>query len=412
METFLTLRRVRATAIFVLVILLIEFLDELVYSAREAALPLIRDDLNLSYDQIGLLLGVPTLFGNLVEPFMFFLTDRWERKGLVLGGAVIFGVELLVIAVAQDFGILLVGMLLLSPASGLFVGLAQASLMDSDPEHHEYNMARWTLAGSLGVVTGPLLLGGMLFLGGAWREVFALFALVTLGVILLVAWMPFPQASEEDEEDDKPDSLRGSLQKAWAALRHGTALRWLVLLQFADLLMDVLLSYLALYMVDVAKVSTEQAALAVAIWTGVGLAGDALLIPILGRMSGLRYLRFTVWAELILFPTFLLIPGYIPKLVVLGLLGFFNSGWYAILQGRFYSSMPGQSGAVLALGSLSGLVGGNFPLLIGLLAQRMGLDVAIWLLMAGPIVLLFGLPKGDAGEEAGLSLEELSRELD
>ncbi len=41
------------------ILLLIEFLDELVFGAGEAAWPLIRDDLALSYDQIGLLLGIP-----------------------------------------------------------------------------------------------------------------------------------------------------------------------------------------------------------------------------------------------------------------------------------------------------------------------------------------------------------------
>ena len=39
--------------------LLIEFLDELVFGVNQAAWPLIRTDLRLSYLQIGLLLSVP-----------------------------------------------------------------------------------------------------------------------------------------------------------------------------------------------------------------------------------------------------------------------------------------------------------------------------------------------------------------
>jgi hypothetical protein len=38
-------------------LLAIELLDELVFGAREAAWPLIRDQLSLSYTQIGLLLS-------------------------------------------------------------------------------------------------------------------------------------------------------------------------------------------------------------------------------------------------------------------------------------------------------------------------------------------------------------------
>ena len=41
--------------------------------------------------------------------------------------------------------------------------------MDTDPARHELNMARWTFAGSLGVVAGPLALGGTALLGLRWR---------------------------------------------------------------------------------------------------------------------------------------------------------------------------------------------------------------------------------------------------
>jgi FSR family fosmidomycin resistance protein-like MFS transporter len=112
-------------------------------------------------------------------------------------------------------------------------------------------------------------------------------------------------------------------------------------------MLDVLLGFLALYFVDVAQVTPAQAGIAVAIWTGVGLLGDLLLIPLLERMHGLAYLRLSALLELVLYTAFLLLPGWIGSSSP-GLLGFFNSGWYAILQARLYQSMPGKSGAVLA----------------------------------------------------------------
>ncbi len=142
--------------------------------------------------------------------------------------------------------------------------------------------------------------------------------------------------------------------------------------------------------------------MAVAVWTGVGLLGDFLLIPLLERVRGLRYLRISAVLELLLFPAFLLAPGFWPKLVALGLLGLFNSGWYAILQAGLYSAMPGQSGAALAVKNVSGLIGGLIPLGLGLVAQRFGLTPAMWLLLLGPLVLLGGCPgmeksRADAG---------------
>lgn len=388
MKLSLALRRMRGPALLTLVLLLIELLDETVFGAREAALPLIRDELDLSYQQIGILLAVPTLIASLVEPLIFMLADVWNRKILVLGGALFFGVELVVIALAQDFGVLLIAHIILFPASGAFVGLSQAVLMDSDPTRHEQSMARWTLAGSVGVITGPLLLGAALWVAG-WRELFGLLGLVTLAVAALVIGLRFPRHITAETPTTFWDSLRG----AGRALRRGLVRRWLTLLQFSDLLLDVLLSFLALYMVDVVGVSPAQAALAVATWTGIGFLGDLLLIPMLERVKGLTYLRVATVAELILFVAFLLVDGYGPKLVVLGLLGLSNAGSYAILQAQLFSALPGQSGAALALGSLAGVFGSLTPFLIGAAADQIGLASAIWLLLLGPIALIIGLWK-------------------
>jgi FSR family fosmidomycin resistance protein-like MFS transporter len=148
--------------------------------------------------------------------------------------------------------------------------------------------------------------------------------------------------------------------------------------------------------VDVVGFSASKASLAVAIWTGFGLLGDFLVIPLLEKVRGLDYLRLSVVVELILFPAFLLLPNPWLKLVIAGLMGLFNSGWYAILQGNLYSSMPGQSGTVMAVGDIVGLFGKIIPFGIGLAAQAFGLGPAMWILIAGPIALLIGLPRRTA----------------
>jgi MFS transporter, FSR family, fosmidomycin resistance protein len=168
--------------------------------------------------------------------------------------------------------------------------------------------------------------------------------------------------------------------------------RWLALLQLGDLMLDVLYGLLALCFVDVVGVSAEQAALAVAVWTIVGLAGDFLLIPLLEKVRGLSYLRVSAALMAALFPAFLIVPSFAGKLVLLGALGFLNSGWYAILQAQLYASMPGQSGTALAVGNVGSLIGGLIPLGLGVLAQEAGLNIAMWALMAGPAALLIGLP--------------------
>ena len=196
-------------------------------------------------------------------------------------------------------------------------------------------------------------------------------------------------------------SFRRGLVGALSSLRSRSVIRWLVLLEFSDLMLDGLHGYLALYFVDVAQVSAASAALGVAVWTGFGLLGDFLLIPLLSRVRGLAYLRLSALAQLLLFPAFLLVPGLGPKLAVAALMGLSHAGWYAILKAQLYSSMPGRSGTVLSLRNVSGLFGSLIPLGIGMAASAWGLGPAMWLLVAGPIALLVGIPRSESPPAVG-----------
>jgi len=372
-----------------LVLLAIECLDELAFGAREAAWPLIRTDLHLSYIQIGILLTIPGIWANLIEPFLSILSDFRDRRPLIWVGGIAFALALLLAGSSASFLPMLLAMLILYPASGAFVSLSQATLMDLAPDRHESSMARWTLAGSIGVVVGPLLLNLALFMGGNWRWIFLALAGVT--VILVIATRHLPRTGSNDTS--LQESLAQGFRNVWQALRRRDVVRWLVLLECSDLMLDILLGFLALYFVDTAGVTPEQAALAVAVWSTVGLLGDFALVPLIERVPGLTYLRYSAVIELILYMGFLLWPGFIGKLIILGLLGFFNSGWYSILKAQLYSAMPGQSGASIAVNNFSGLIGSLIPLGLSLVAQTWGLSTAMYLLLLGPIALLIGLPR-------------------
>lgn len=172
-------------------VLLIEFLDEFIYGAREAAWPLIRTDLGLTYVQIGILLGLPGLASGLTEPVLGILGDVWKRRVLVLGGGTIFALSLLLTGISRTYAWLLLSFVLFSLASGAFVSLSQATLRDAAPQHHERNMARWTFVGSLGVVLGPVVLAGCLALAFGWRAVFIGAAFAASGVVLLARRIHF-----------------------------------------------------------------------------------------------------------------------------------------------------------------------------------------------------------------------------
>lgn len=386
--------------LFVFMMLIVEFMDEFLYSGLEVARPLIRDTFALDYVQLGLITTIPILIAILIEPVIGILADTGKRRLVMLIGGICFGWGMILQGLAPNFFIFMMGASLLAPASGVFVNIAQASLMDDNPARRENRMALWTFSGSLAVVTGPLLLAAMLAIGLNWRPFFILSGVLSIILALSILRLPASHALRIDDSEEEERSIRDNVQGALALLRSLAVWRWLLLLEFSNLMLDVMFSLLALYMVDIVGVTQAQAGIAIVVWTGIGLIGDFLLIPLLEKVSGLLYLRFSALIELILFPTFLLVEGFWLKLILLGIIGLFNAGWYAILQGKLYDALGEQSGAVLIVGNAAGLFGALLPLFLGMIAQVYGLDRAMWLLLAGPIFLLIALPyqENDVGE--------------
>jgi FSR family fosmidomycin resistance protein-like MFS transporter len=243
---------------------------------------------------------------------------------------------------------------------------------------------------------GSLALVAATTLNLSWHGLFTAMAVLSLTLVVITWRFSFPTPTERSEQPTGlgiGSSLRNGIRDTLLALRRPEIIRWLILLAFSDMMLDVLHGFIALYFVDVVGASKAQAAMAVVVWIAVGLLGDLMLIPLLERVRGLIYLRFSAAILLFIFPAFLLLPDVSAKLILLGLLGIFNSGWYSILKAQLYSNMPGQSGMVMTVGSLFCLINGLIPLGIGLIAEHYGLSTSMWLLILGPIALLIGIPK-------------------
>jgi MFS transporter, FSR family, fosmidomycin resistance protein len=382
------LRNARPAVAGLFAALAVEFADELVDGTKSAAMPLIRHDLSLSYLQVGLLAAVPLLLGSLIEAPVGVLSGTGRRRRrFILAGGLVFTGAILGMAVAPTFVILLAAMVIFFPASGTFVSLTQSAIMDADPDRRAQHMARWTLAGSVGDVAGPLLVAAVLAAGGNWRAAFALVA-----VAAAVSWLAVAAAGNTaggaDEEDDTEQSGWPGVRAAARISARAGALRWLALLEVSDLLLDVFSAFLALYLVSAAHASPAVAALGVAVRLGAGLAGDALLIPVLERFDSLRVLRVSVLAAGLLFPAFLLVPGLGLKLGMLAGLSIATAPWYPVLKAGLFASLPGRSGLAVSLGSVAGLAGGLGPLAVGLLAQHFGLGWAMAALALVPVAML------------------------
>ena len=341
-----------------------------------------------------------------------------RRRLVILGGGIVFVITLLAVASARSFAVLLVAFVAFYPASGAFVSLTQAEIMDTWPDRQAQVMARWDLAGAAGAVAGPLLLTAVLASGEGWRAGYLVLAgisaLIWLGALLRGRTRP---EGRTDAAAGAADAAAGTGDAAGAAagagrsgeigiaLRDWGTLRWLLLIEVADLLVDVFTGFLALYLVDVAHLTPAFAALAIAVRLGAALAGDAALIVILERASDLTVLRVSAVAAALLYPAFLLVHGVVPKLAVLAVLSAATAPWYPVLQARLYGSLPGRSSVAVTLSSAAGLAGGLGPLAVGLMAQSFGLSWALAGLVLVPVAVLLvagpGRADGEVGDGAG-----------
>ena len=390
----------------------------------------------------------------------------------MLAGGVLFAASLCVVAFAGSFVVLLAGLVAFFPASGAFVSLTQAALVDAEPPEdqrpaqaepgastgqrgeaalepreaarsrarpclsglrpaergeavperreaaQQQRMAAWNLAGSIGAVAGPVLLAAVLTVGGTWRSAYLLLAgLAGVAIAIAAVGGPARRASnpsstaqpDTDElaagklaagaEDcteagaEVGDNERVTLREALAAIRNGEVARWLILLEVTDLLLDVLTGYIGIYLVDVVHASPADAALGVAIRLGGGLAGDALFVLVSRRVSGKAVLTVSAVAAAVLYPAFLLTPWFGAKLAVLALLSVVTACWYPVVQAGLYGSLPGRSGVAVSWSSAAGIAGAVGPLVVGLVAQRVGLTWALTGLVAVPVAVLAIVPR-------------------
>ena len=327
------------------------------------------------------MLAVPGFVGSALDPLLGVAGDTARRRLLIVVGGIGFAVSAAMTAAAGGFWLLLAALVLGNPATGAFVSLAQATLMDADPAQRVRNMARWTLAGSFGYVGGPLLLVVAVYVGVGWRGAVAALAAAALPLTLAALRFPSPRPGTAPP-------LRKAVREALAAVRRREVLRLLLLLEAADLLLDGFHGFIALYLHDAVGLPASTAALGVAVWTGAGLAGDWLLLPMLHRTAGERIIRATALLSLGAYPAFLLVPGLAPKFALLAALGLLNSGWYAVPKAWLYDALPEQSGAAVAVGGLGGIAGAAVPLLLGFLAGAAGVAATMWLLLLAPVALL------------------------
>jgi MFS transporter, FSR family, fosmidomycin resistance protein len=345
-------------------------LNDMLQALLPAVYPILQTGFDLSFAQVGLLTFVYQLTASLFQPFIGYYTDRRPMPySLPFGmGASMAG--LLTLAFAPNFGMLLVGGMLLGLGSSIFHPESSRIARLASGGAHGLAQSLFQVGGSFGSALGPLAAAFVVLPRG--QSGLAWFALAALaGIIILTGLGHWYRHNGGTPRKTNSVSVR---HRALSRRQVSVAMTVLIALLFSKYVyLASFTSYYTFYLMQTFGLPIKTAQICqflffAAVATGTvagGLAGDRF-----GR-------KIVIWISILgVLPFTLVLPhaglaGTIVLSVVIGLV--LSSAFPAIVV-YGHEMMPGRVGMVSGLffGLIFG-VGGIGAALLGILADHAGI---------------------------------------
>lgn len=369
-------------------------LDELITGFPVIALPLLRDQLYLNYDQIGLLFSVGAIAGMLVDPVINLLSNRTSKRYWILGGLLILAVSFALAASTHSFIVLLLIFAFIYPANGAAVELSEATLIDVAPQDATRTMTRWTAMSSIGDLLSPLTVAAIVALPlrlSAWTVLCWLGATLWLSAAFILWPQRFPRIGHmsEDADSTPPTSTLASLREA---LHNPLLLRWSILTLIPSMMDEIFLGFAALYLHDVLHASQTVISFVITIHLSGGLLGLLALDRLLKHIAPQRLFLCLVLVALAGIIGFLSTRSIWIAALSLFVISLGTAGWYPIAKAAAYAQLPGQSGTVRVVVGLGMPFEIALPGIVGFIAGRFGVLAGVGFLGLAPLLMLMVMP--------------------
>lgn len=334
-----------------------------------------------------MLLVAPLLLSLVVEGPLLLVSDRWKRERVATACIAAMGICMLLAASASSAWMLALAFGAWGSIGGLGCGLCQGVLMDAYPDERERWMTRWTLMGEIGDAVTPLLIVAVAAAGVGWRGALAVAGALHLIHALVLSRVRLEAPTDGDAtSDDDDDEPSGSIwENLRAALRDRMLLLWLGASALCCLLDEILVAFGVLFLRDELGAGLEVQALAFLVAALGGVLGLFLSDRLLHRVDPLHVLIASSLATAVVFGLWLCVRTIPTSMILLGLLGLFCAPLYPICAARAYATRPGQTGVVAALDQLFTPLPLLAPLVVGFVADRFGIVIALATLLLQPV---------------------------
>jgi sugar phosphate permease len=354
-------------------------------------LPIIGNELGLSFSQIGLIMTCQYIAGAVANVPGGVLVDTVGRKGLLMGVSLFWvGFPYLLMSFSRSYLMLLGCVALVGVGNSLWHPTAIPTLARRFPQRKGFVLSLHGIGGNAGDAIAPLVVGALLAVM-SWREVvvlnvvpglvMSLLLMVFLGTLQLGARKRSAAGSSATPDGQSMDSY-------WSGLRELLRSRGLLLLSasgaFRSMTQNALLTFLPLFL------AREMGWSMVAVGGGMFALQAAGLVasPVAGHLSdklGRRSVLAASMATTAVVLVFMALAGRSQAFVFfIAVLGFFLYAIRPVIQAWTLEATPANMGGS-AIGLLFGAqaLGSSIaPLLGGLIADRWGLSATFYFLAA------------------------------
>jgi MFS transporter, FSR family, fosmidomycin resistance protein len=366
-------------------------------------LPLIGNELGLSYVQIGSILTVQAVCGAMSNIPGGLIVDSVGRKGLLMAISLFWiGAPYLLMGFSHDYWLLLTCAALVGIGNNLWHPTAIPLLAQHFPDRKGLAVSIHGMGGNVGDAVAPFVAGTLLaYL--TWRQVVVVnvipgIAMAVLLLALLGGMQSKPRATPG------PHSKR-SLVDVLRDFRTLLTNRVLIFLcassVFRSMTHGGLMAFLPIYLARELNYSP--------VWIGAAMAAlqtaGFIAAPISGHLSdkmGRRQIIMSSMAVTAVIIAFMIVAGRSSTFVFfIAFLGFFFFSIRAVLQAWLLDATPANMGGssiglLFAIQSLGASIG---PLVCGMIADRYGLLATFYFLVATIIVanmfIFFTPPAGE-----------------
>ena len=345
----------------------------------------LRIDLDLTYEQLSVLLVLMTV-GGLAGGVCAVAADRVSRRAQAALGALGYAVSMACWGLGDRFWILAAGSFLLGVSSDALLSACEVALVDLAGDDDLVTvLAPGTIAAEVGDLLGPLLLALTAALGWGYRAPFLVGAVVLLvyAVVLALQPLPPPMATEE------PTTARADV---WACLRDRQVWQLGLISLLSDTLDEPLLGFAIAYLeVDRGQPHGVAVLVGGSVVVG-GIVGAAAMAARVRHSSSDRgrNARPSAVAALALAASVLgiMVAPLIPLQVLFGLTtGMASAIFWTRLQARILGLRPGQPGTTAAVVGYLAMPGALVPLVAAAAADRLGLGAALAVYVGVAILL-------------------------